>query len=319
MLQTKLISIMYYFDHLVVFLFRLHLANTLTVSEPSSLLSNTTHTSLSNLTPSSLSPMYALQCDLPHSAPPLDEDDCFIAIQRLPSHSEHAQFHRGSGRVPYQLPLSVSQGHCGITIDFIDHITEEKSSWDDLYFVAGAVIAECVRSPEGVGGSGFVGNNLLIRVRLQYIDEAAGRSNNNTILSSRTLSSSPLSASMLQCYPPGTGGVLETPDCWETLTLVSDSPIGGVFHRGGADDDCRLPVLYNHRTCDIIVDLVDDVQEERSNWFTVAWKIELLIVRCVQEGAQLGGEILVGEQKRIRVTVKPIIQPAGGTITARTY
>ncbi len=69
---------------------------------------------------------------------------------------------------------------------------------------------------------------------------------------------------------------------------------------------------YSHQTCDILINLVDEVQHERNSWRTVAGETALLTVRCVQEAAHLGGDILVGERSHIRVTVKYTIQAAGG-------
>ena len=308
---------MRYLHHLLFFLFTFRHANTFTFSEPSSRLSNTTHTSLLNPTALSLLPAVALKCDPPYGAPPLDEDDCFIALQQLPSHSEHARFHRDSGRVPYKPPLSVSIGYCRIMIDLIDHINEEESSWDQVCNGAASLLTECVQSQEGLGGNALVGTNLLIQVTVQYI-EAAGRSNNSTILSSRTPSSSFLDISVLNCYPPGTGGAPDFPDCLLAQDLMVYDSEWDIFHRGGADDGYRLPERFDHQTCDISIDLVDDVQEEISSWLDVALDTELLIFSCVQEGLHLGGHILVGYQHRIRVTVEYIDQTAGGNNNSAT-
>ena len=309
---------MHHLTHLVVFLSTLHLANTLTFSESSSHLSNATHKSLSNLSTSSLLPTDILQCHQPHSAPPLDEDDCFSALKQLPSHSEQARFHRGSRRDFYKLPLSVSQAHCGIRIDLIDGVIAEDSSWDEVHWGAAALLTQCVESGEGLGGNTFVGNNLLIRVTVQYTDEAAGRSNNNTILSSRTSSSSPLSALVRHCYGPGTGAAPDPDDCMLARNSMSYSSSRGVLHRGSADDGRRLPVRYDHQTCEILIDLVDDVQADRSSWATVAWETKWLIFSCVDQGTHLGGYIILGEQKHIRVTVKHISQAAGGNNNSAT-
>ena len=309
---------MHYFDHLVFFLFRFQVANTLTFSEPSSRLSNATQVSLSNLTASSLLPTVALQCYPPGTAPPLDKDDCLSALNRFPRHPENARFRRGRGRGFYYLPLSLSQADCKIRIDLIDHVTEEVSSWREVYHEAASLIIGCVENRGGLGGNALVGNNLRIRVTVRYIDEAAGSNNNSTILSSRTPSSSPLSASVLYCYPPHIGPAPDLHDCLIALNRISDDPMRGLFHRGGGDDGFRLPVRYDHQTCHIFIDLVVDVQEELSSWLRVARDTQLLIFRCVQAGAHLGGYIFLGEQRRLRVTVDYIIQAAGGNNNSAT-
>ena len=315
---------MHYFNYLVFFLFSLHYASTLTFSESSTLPLSATHTPLSNLTPSSLLPQLFWQCNPPDIAPPLDDDDCYIALQRIPSYSEHARFHKGSGSALYKLPLSVSVAHCGITIDLIDHVNEEESSWDEVNDGAAALLIACVESRGGIGGNALVGESLLIRVTVQYIaEEVAGRSNNNNnnnsaILSSRTPSSSLVVASVLHCYPPGTGSAPSLHDCLEALGRISANPMSGLFHRGGADDRYRLPLKYDQQTCDIFIDLVDDVQEEMSNWSRVAWDTHTLIFRCVQAGAHLGGFILLGERSHIRVTVQYPLQVAGGNNNSET-
>ena len=79
--------------------------------------------------------------------------------------------------------MNVSHGHCEIRIDLIDHVTEKDSSWDEVYDGTAWLLAQCVGSRNGLGGNTLIGTNLLIRVTAQYVDEAAGRSNNSTILS----------------------------------------------------------------------------------------------------------------------------------------
>lgn len=294
-----------------------HLAKTLTFSEPSSLLSNATQTPLSNRTPSSFLPTVVLRCDLPDTAPPLDEDDCFGALGLFPPHSRRARFHRGSGRDFYGLPLSVSEGHCRIGIDLIDHVTEEESSWDEVYDGAFSLLNECVEIRHGLGGNILVGHSLRIRVTAQYIDdEAAGRSNNSTTLSGQISSSSHLNTSVPYCYPPDTGNAPEPLDCLVTQNWLPRSPLGGTFHRSGAIDDYRLPVIARHQTCEVSIALVDDVQEERSSWRLVGVGAALLIARCVIMEVCLGGEMLVGESDRIRVIVKRPTQEVEETITA---
>ena len=304
---------MHNFNHLLLLLTGFHLANTLTFSEPSTLFSNANQTPPANLTPSSLLPTEILQCDLPSTAPPLDEEDCFGALGLLPSYSEHARFHRGIGRGPYKLPLSVSQGHCRIKVDLTDHVSEEESSWDEVCGGAFSLIRQCVESRDGLGGNILVGFNLLIRITVKYVvDEAAGRSNNSTILSSRTSSTSPFSASVPYCYPPHTGNAPEPLDCLVIQDWLPISPIGHKFHKAGVIDDYRLPVIYHYDTCEVSITLVDDVQEERSSWRSVAIAAAMLIARCVLEEALIGGEILVGERDHIRVRVKNFIPEARG-------
>ena len=299
-------------NQLLLLLYGFHFASTFTFSKPSSLLSNATQTLLSNLTSSSLLPSQALQCDHPGTAPPLDEDDCFGASRLLPSHSARARFHRGgSGRDFYKLPLSVSQGNCRIRIDLVDDITEEESSWDEVYDGVFFLLFMCVESQGGLGGNVLVGNSLRIQVAVQYIvDEAAGRSNNSAILSSRAFpSSSPRSASVPYCYPPDTGSAPEPLDCLIVQDWLPHNYLGSIFHRAGPIDGYRLPVRDRYQTCEIIVVLVDDVQEETSSWGVVAAGAVLLIAGCVLNGGHLGGEIFVGEHDRIRVTVKyPILE-----------
>ena len=308
---------MHNFNHLLLLLSRFHLASTLTFSEPSSLLSNATQPSLSNLT-SSILPNAVLQCDLPDTAPPLDEDDCYGALGLLPSHSEHGRFHRGSGRQDYKLPLSVSQGNCRIKIDLIDHVTEEESTWDEVFNGAQSLITDCVETLDGLGGNFLVGDNFMMRVTIKYtVDEAAGRSNGSTILSSRTSSLSPLSAPVPSCYPPGTGSAPEPLDCLVIQDWLPISPLDSTFHGGGAFDGYRLPVRNHEQTCGISITFVDSVQEERSSWRSVSVAAALLIARCVLGEAHPGGEILAGERDHIRVTVKYYIPEAEGTITAR--
>ena len=295
---------MHHFNYLLLFLSRFHLASTLTFSEPSSLLSNATQTPLSNLTSSSILPNAVLQCDLPDTAPPLDEDDCYGALGLLPTDSEHARFHRGSGRQSYKLPLSVSQGNCRIKVDLIDHVTEEESTWDEVFDGAQSLISDCVETLDGLGGNFLVGDNDLIRVTIRYtVGEAAGRSNGSTILSSRSSSLSPLSRSVPRCYPRGTGNAPEPLDCLVIQDWLPIFPLDSTFHRAGAIDGYRLPVINHEQTCEISITLVDAVQEEKSSWRSVSVAAALLIARCVLEEAHPGGEILVGERDHIRVTV----------------
>ena len=294
---------MRYFHHLPYFLSIVHHANTLTFSEPSSLLSNATQTSLSNLTPSSLLPPLDLHCDTPHTSPSLDIDDCFNVLERLPSQSQHALFHNGNGRTFYKLPLSISIAHCGVRIELIDHVTQEESSWDAIYDGASSLVTECVDSQEGRGGYVLVGDHLLIQVTILYIDAVAERSHNGTILSSRTPSSSTLSASAPHCYPRHGGHAPEFRDCVIAVHLMSRNRGPGVFHRGGANDGYHLPKVYHYQTCYILVGLVHEAQEEISNWLSVGLDTELVIKSCVKEGAHLGGSIFVGNQRRIRVLV----------------
>ena len=70
---------------------------------------------------------------------------------------------------------------------------------------------------------------------------------------------------------------------------MPDSPFSGSFSGADADDDYGLPVRYDRQTCDIIIDLVDDLQQERGSWRAVAEEIALLFVRCAREGAHLRG------------------------------
>lgn len=221
----------------------------------------------------------------------------------------------------YKLPLIVSRAHCEIKIDLIDDITEEESSWDDVYIGAVSLLMECVESRGGLGGNALVGNNFLIQVTVEYIDEAAGRSSNNdNILSSRTpsSSSSPLSASVLHCYPPGAGFAPNLADCLLALNQMVEDPERYMFHKGGTDDGYRLPDRFDYRTCDIYVDMVADVQEEISSWLRVARDTQLLIFRCVQAGPHLGGYIFLGERDHIRVTVDYIFQAVGGNNNSAT-
>ena len=305
---------MHQFNHLLLLLSRFYLASTLISSEPSSLLSNATQTPLSNLTPSSsILPIAVLQCDLPDTAPLLDEDDCYGALGLLPSWSVHAQFHRGSGTQFYKLPLSVSQGYCRIKVDLIDHVTEEESRWDEVYDGALSLIVQCVESPDGLGGNILVGDHLRIRVTIKYtVDEAAGRSNDSIILSSRTSLLSPLSASVPYCYPPDTSDAPEPLDCLVIQDRLPNFPLARTFHRAGAIDSYRLPVIDHHQTCEVSITLVDAVQEERSSWRLVAAGAASLIARCVLEEAHPKGELLVGERDHIRVTVRYFIPEARG-------
>ena len=294
---------MRYVHHLPFFLSMFLHANTLTFSEPSSLHSNATPTSLSSLTPSSLLPPLDFHCDTPDTSPSLDIDDCFNVLERLPSQSQHALFHNGNGRTFYKLPLSISIAHCGVRIELIDHVTQEESSWDAIYDGASSLVTECVDSREGVGGNVLVGDHLLIQVTIQYIDAVAERSNNSTILSSRTPSSSLLSASAPHCYPREEGRAPELQDCLIAVNQMPHNPGRGVFHRGGANDGYYLPKIYHCQTCYILVGLVYEAQEEISSWPSVWLDTELVIKSCVKEGAHLGGSIFVGNQHRIRVLV----------------
>ena len=308
---------MHYYNRLVVFLFRLQLASTLTFSELSNLLPNATHASLSNFTPSPLLPTPIFACAPPHAAPVLPIRDCYLALDQLPSSRGQAQFHRGGREVIHRLPQSVSHAHCEIRIDLVYLVIEEQSSWFEVYDGADMLIRECVESRGGLGGATLVGDNLLVQVAVQYIDEAAGSNNKSTILSSRTPSSSSF-VSVLHCYPPGTGGAPDLDDCLAATDPMSGDPTSGLFHRGGADDGWRLPVRYHHQTCDILIDLVDDVQEELSSWLRVSFETELLLLNCVQEGTHLGGDMLLGDQNRIRATAKYIIQAPGGNNNSAT-
>ena len=309
---------MHYYNRLVLFLFRLQLASTLTSLESSNLPPNATHASLSNFTPSPLLPTAILACAPPHAAPALPSWDCNLALEQLPSSRGQAHFHRGNRDVIHRLPQSASHAHCGIRIDLVYLVIVEQSSWFEIYDGAELLIRECVESRDGLGGSILVGDNLLIQVAVQYIDEAAGSSNKSTILSTRTPSSSPLSVSVPQCYPPGTGVAPDLYDCMVATSSMSANPMSDIFHKGGANDGYRLPVRYVHQTCGVFIDLVDDVQEEISNWLAVSFETELLILRCVQNGAHLGGDILVGIQDHIRVTAKYIIQAPGGNNNSAT-
>lgn len=294
-------------NHIFLLLSVFHLASTFTFSESSNLLSNATQTPLLNLTSSSLLPSEALQCDLPGTAPPLDEDDCFDALGLLPSQSTNARFHGGSGRDFHKLPRNVSQGQCRINIDLVDHVTEEQSSWDEIYGGAYSLLSYCVESENGLGGNILVGYHLRIRVTMQYIfdEEARGRSNNSAILSGRTSSSSPpLGVPEPYCYPPGTGNAPELRDCFEVLHRFPKSTLRRTYHRAGASDGYRLPVIGQHQTCEVSVTLVEGVQEEESRWAIVYLAASLLTSRCVHGGAHVGGEIFVGERDHIRVTVQ---------------
>lgn len=292
-------------NQLLLLLCGFHLAKAFTFSEPSGPLSkNATQTPLSNLTSSSLLRQEVIQCDPPNTGPPLDEDDCFGASVLLPSHSAHARFHRGPGRDYYKLPLSVSQGNCRIRVDLIDHVTEDESSWDDVYVGTFSLLHQCVEMRGGLGGNILVGDSLRIQVVVHYtVDEAAGKSNNSAKLSSRTSTPSSLSASTPHCYPPSTGSAPDPLDCLIVQDWLSHNPSGHIFHRAGANDGYRLPVLDYYQTCGISVALVDDVQAETSSWGLVAAGAVLLIARCVLNGG-LGGEIFVGERDRMRVTVE---------------
>ena len=75
---------------------------------------------------------------------------------------------------------------------------------------------------------------------------------------------------------------------------------------------------YDHQTCNIIINLVDEVQEEWSSWQRVAWDTHTLIFMCVQAGAHLGGVILLGEYSHISVTVQYPLQGAGGVNNSAT-
>ncbi len=173
---------MHFFGHLHLLLAIYHLTNTLKFSQPSS-LSIAAQTSPLNLTSSYLLPTVGVQCDPPDTAPSLNEDGCISALERLPSNSVHVRFHGDGESGVNKLPVSVSHAHCGVSIDLIDHVTEEQSSWDEVYGAGARIVIECTETQDGLGGNTLVGNNLLIRVTIRYVDEAAGRSNNSTILS----------------------------------------------------------------------------------------------------------------------------------------
>ena len=296
---------MHSFNHILLLLSTFHLAGTFTFSEVSSLHSNATQTPLLNLTSLSLLPSETLQCDPPGPAPPLGEDDCYNALARVPRVSAHARFHGDSRRGFYKLPLSVWQGECGITIDFVDHVIEEQSSWDEIYEGAYSLLSYCVEGENGVGGNMLVGYNLRIRVTMRYVfdEEVGGRSNNSAILSGRTISSSSAAPNTSEpnCYRPGTHNAPEPIDCIAALNRFPTSTSRHAFHRAGAWDGYRLPILAQHQTCEFSLSLVEDVQEEESCWVLVFVAASLLTATCVQDG---GGQIFVGERDHIRVTLK---------------
>ena len=296
---------MHSFNHILLLLSTFHLASTFTFSEVSSLLSNATQTPLLNLTSPSLLPSQTLQCDPPGTAPPLDEDDCYSALGRVPRISAHAQFHGDSRGDFYNLPLSVWQGKCGITINFVDHVIEEQSSWDEIYEGAYTLLSYCVEGEDGVGGNILVGYNLRIRVTMQYVfdEEAGGRSNNSAILSGRTTSSSPPppDTSEPNCYLPGTHIAPDPIDCVTVLNRLPTFTSRHAFHKAGNWDGYRLPILAQYQSCEFAVSLVEGVQEEESCWVFIFVAASLLMANCVQDG---GGQILLGERNNIRVTLK---------------
>ena len=124
---------MHNFSHIILLLSAFHLASTFTFSEVSSPPSNATQNPLLNLTSPSLLHLETLQCDPPGIAPPLEEDDCYSALGRLPRTSARARFHADNREGYHRLPLSVCKRECGITIDFVDHVIEEQSSWYEIY------------------------------------------------------------------------------------------------------------------------------------------------------------------------------------------
>ena len=94
------------------------------------------------------------------------------------------------------------------------------------------------------------------------------------------------------------------------MALPSSVQIG-VFHRGAKGDIYSLPTTSVFEACGILVDFADGLREEEGRWSDVIIKTLEIIHACVGlEG--VGGNGLVGEHERIRVSVLYRYQGARG-------
>ena len=72
----------------------------------------------------------------------------------------------------YRLPFTRVYEDCKVLAEFVDHLTEEEASWNDIHLKALEIVFDCVQSV-GVGGVGLVGQLDRIRVSVQYYHQVA--------------------------------------------------------------------------------------------------------------------------------------------------
>lgn len=133
----------------------------------------------------------------------------------------------------------------------------------------------------------------------------------STLPSNLTSQASSLGREGWDCDPHDLAPNLNFPNCLlATMALPSSAQIGQ-FHRGAMWNIYSLPSTSVSEDCGILVDFANGVREEEGRWSDVLLKTLEIIHACVgREG--VGGNGLVGEHERIRVSVRYRYQGAGG-------
>ena len=99
----------------------------------------------------------------------------------------------------------------------------------------------------------------------------------------------------------------QTSSCLKAIFKLPRTATPGEFHRTGAADDYRLPVVEVHERCKITIDLESNGKPafDTSSWPSLAFYSKLVANACEHKG-RTAGRALVGDNKGIEIRLSKI-------------
>ena len=131
-------------------------------------------------------------------------------------------------------------------------------------------------------------------------------SQNIPILNISAFSSEP---TCYRSYVPYSSRLARYTYCSHAVASLPHYHNPGQFHTGSPFDRFSLPHVQRYETCQVTVDINSYVPRDESSWTAVQVAAMGLINTCrtgFRSNAKTGGEIMLGTEGRIRVTVTKI-------------